>query len=334
MKPLHLAIVACMAFSTLYMIEPLTRAQAQPTAPAPATPAPAAAPATPGGAPAPAASPTAPAAQAESDKTASSEAEERSKRQQQEVGKHFHTSSWWVKLKQGGPAAVVQILVSVFGAAFMVERFVNLRRKNLIPAGVAAEARRLWREGKYEDLEKFDDKYPSTLGRAISWVARHRHAPFADISAATGDIISQEIETNHQRAYPLGVVATLEPLIGLLGMILGMITTFETVAMQGALGNPASLADGISEALVTTGLGLAIAIPFLTMFHYFKSVTNSYGSALERELTGLLSEWFLSREAFALAHNHSHTKAPAASAPADMADAKAEKKEEGVTHAH
>ena len=291
MKPIPLIFIACVAFTALYMVEAQTiaRAQAPAPAPAPAAGSPAPAPGTPP-------APGAPAPDASAD--SKSAAAERSHRMQKEVGQHFKSAGWFEKLRQGGPAALVQILVSVFGAAFMLERFVNLRRSHIAPKGVANEARELWRKGNFEAVEKLEEKYPSTLTRAISWVARHRHAPFGDISAAVGDLISQEIEENHQRAYPLGVVATLEPLIGLLGMILGMITTFETVALAGALGDPAQLAEGISEALVTTGLGLAIAIPFLAMFHYFKTVTNSYGSVLEREMTGLLSEWFLSREAF------------------------------------
>jgi biopolymer transport protein ExbB len=78
-------------------------------------------------------------------------------------------------------------------------------------------------------------------------------------------------------------------------MILGMINTFEVVALAGSLGNPAQLAGGISEALITTGLGLAIAIPFLAFFHFFKSRTNMFASQVEREMTGLLSDWFLAR---------------------------------------
>jgi len=79
-------------------------------------------------------------------------------------------------------------------------------------------------------------------------------------------------------------------------MIFGMITTFETVALAGALGDPSQLAAGISEALVTTGLGLAIAIPFLAFFHFFKYRTNGYGVMLEGEVTGLLTAWLMHRD--------------------------------------
>jgi biopolymer transport protein ExbB len=219
----------------------------------------------------------------------------RSEREQKEVGDRF-SRGWWEKLKEGGATAVVQIAVSIFGAMFVFERFFNLRRHKIIPVGLGRKARDLWQAGDFAALEKLGETDPSTLARAIAWVVRHRHASYADVSVGAGDILSQEIEVQHQKAYPLGVVATLEPLLGLLGMILGMIATFEVVALAGALGNPAQLAGGISEALITTGLGLAIAIPFLALFHFFKSRTNMFASQVEREMTGLLSEWFLARK--------------------------------------
>ena len=218
----------------------------------------------------------------------------RSEREQKAVGNHF-ASGWGAKLQTGGMTALVQLALSVFGAMFAFERLFNLRREKIIPQGLGAKARQLWDAGDFAALEALDTTRPSTLGRAIAWVARHRQASYGDLSIGAGDIISQEIEVQHQRAYPLGVVATLQPLLGLLGMILGMITTFEVVALAGALGNPTQLAGGISEALITTGLGLAFAIPFLALFHYFKSRTNMFASEVEREMTGLLSDWFLAR---------------------------------------
>ena len=220
----------------------------------------------------------------------------RSQAAQKEVGEQF-SRGWGKKLQAGGTTALVQLLVSMFGAIFVFERIFNLRRNKIIPAGLGAKARQLWKDGDFEQLENLERTTPCTLSRAISWVARHRHASYGDVSMGVADIIAQEIEVHQQLAYPMGVVATLEPLLGLLGMILGMIQTFEVVALAGALGNPAQLAGGISEALITTGLGLALAIPFLSLFHFFKSRTNMFGSRLEKEMTGLLSDWFLSRGA-------------------------------------
>jgi biopolymer transport protein ExbB len=204
-------------------------------------------------------------------------------------------SSWGERLKQGGPAAVVQIGLSIFGAGFVFERIGRLRRKNLVPDGLADDARKLWRAGKFDELEQLAAVHPSTLARVIAFIARNRQSPMVEVSEVCGDMVSRELAVHYQRAYPLGIVATLEPLLGLLGMIIGMISTFETVAIAGSLGDASQLAAGISEALITTGLGLAIAIPFLALYHFFKHRTASFGILLEEQVTSLLSEWFMQK---------------------------------------
>jgi biopolymer transport protein ExbB len=209
---------------------------------------------------------------------------------------HFSVS-WGDRLKQGGPAALVQIGLSVFGAGFVFERLARLRRKNIAPDGLADEARKLWRESRFADLEKLTETNPSTLARVIAFIARNRQSPMVEVSEVCGDMVSRELANHYQRAYPLGIVATLEPLLGLLGMILGMIGTFETVAIAGSLGDATQLAGGISEALVTTGLGLAIAIPFLALYHFFKHRTANFGVELEEQVTSLVSEWLMQRNA-------------------------------------
>ena len=166
------------------------------------------------------------------------------------------TSGWMQKLKEGGNTALVQLALSVFGAGFVFERCIRLRRQFIAPKGVTERARALWKEGKFAELEALGEKEPSTLTRVISFIVKHRDSPLSDVSVMTGDIVSREMAVHHHRAYPMAVIATLEPLLGLLGMILGMISTFETVALAGALGDPSQLAGGISEALVTTGLVL------------------------------------------------------------------------------
>jgi biopolymer transport protein ExbB len=204
--------------------------------------------------------------------------------------------SWGDKLKESGKVGIVQFGLSAFGAIFIFERLSGLRRRHVVPIGLTSRARQLWKEGKFDELEKLGEAEPSTLARVISFIARNRRSPMAEVSQIAGELASRELAIHHQRAYPLGIVSTLQPLLGLLGMIFGMITTFETVAAAGSLGDPTQLASGISEALVTTGLGLAFAIPFLALYHYFKHRTNGYGVQLEGEVTSLLTEWLLKPE--------------------------------------
>ncbi len=203
---------------------------------------------------------------------------------------------WLDRFHQSGNTGIIQLLLSIFGAAFILERFARLRRSNIAPRGLAEHAKQLWREGKFAELERLAEEQPSTLARVISFLAKRRDRSAADMSSITGDMVSRDMDAHLQRAYPVGVVATLEPLLGLMGMVLGMIASFEKVALAGALGNPAQLAAGISEALTTTALGIGLAIPFLACFHYFRNKTRNFEILLEDEVADLVIEWFVDKE--------------------------------------
>jgi biopolymer transport protein ExbB len=194
-------------------------------------------------------------------------------------------------IRSAGTTGLFQIALSVFGGGFVMACMKRLRRRNVVPAGLSQRARVLWEAQDFEALRRLKDTEPSTLSRAISFIANHREESLADLSAATGDRISGEIAAFNQLSYPLGVIATLQPLLGLLGMILGMINAFAMVALAGSLGNPAQLAGGISEALATTALGISFAILFLAAYHYFRIRTKAYGVILTGEINDLLAHW-------------------------------------------
>ena len=80
------------------------------------------------------------------------------------------------------------------------------------------------------------------------------------------------------------MVAVLAPLLGLFGTVIGMIQAFDDFRLLGETGDPTVFAGSISLALVTTALGLIIAIPALAAFHYFKNRTNAHSDQLEEQL--------------------------------------------------
>ena len=108
-----------------------------------------------------------------------------------------------------------------------------------------------------------------------------------------GDLAGRDMRRHLQRAYPIAVVATLSPLLGLLGTVVGMIESFEIVAIAGSLGDASLMAGSISKALVTTAGGLVIAIPALGLYHLFKSRTQGLTMQLEGEVHELLTAWFM-----------------------------------------
>jgi len=197
------------------------------------------------------------------------------------------------KLRQGGITVVLQILLSIFGFAVALERFFNLRSKSLVPQGLIVEADRLWQQGEYDQLIQTARKDGSLLGQVIEEVVRHRSAGYQVTSQIAGDVAAREIRRHTQRLFPIALVATLEPLLGLLGTMLGMIGAFETVAVAGSMGDASILADDIAKALVTTAVGLIIAIPAVFIYHYLKSQIGFGSASLDQAASGLINDWML-----------------------------------------
>ena len=206
------------------------------------------------------------------------------------------SQSFIERIRQGKKVALFLIVLSVAALAFAIERLFHLRKGAIVPAGLSEQADRHWRAQEYDQIRQLCGRSPSTLGRVIATMVRHRKSKIAEISMMAGDLSSGEMKLQLQRAYPLAVVATISPLLGLLGTVFGMIKCFEDVAAMGSLGDAAVLADGISQALVTTAMGLVIAVPALGLYHYFRSRTHILALALDRELSELMSAWFLETE--------------------------------------
>ena len=199
------------------------------------------------------------------------------------------------KLRQGGITMVFLLLASVAGLGYAIERLVNLRMGVIAPRGLAERADKLWREERFDEIVALPERSKSTLARVLSVVAQHRHSSMSDVSMMASDVASRDLRRHLQKAYPLAVVATVSPLLGLLGTVIGMIGAFDKVAAAGSLGDASLLGGDISKALITTGAGLTIAVPALVLYHYFKSRTSFFAIVLEEEVGELLSSWYGAR---------------------------------------
>lgn len=196
------------------------------------------------------------------------------------------------KLKQSGNTGIALFLISVVGFSFAFERAFHLRKSRIIPDGLAEQANTLWKSGDLAGVQNLARQHPSALGRAILMIVDHKDATQADVSTIAGDEASREIRYHLLKAYPLAVVATLSPLLGLFGTVYGMIGAFESVALAGEMGDPSIMAGDISYALITTAIGLVIAVPALAAYHFFRIRTRMFSFALEEQLSHLIDHWF------------------------------------------
>ena len=199
----------------------------------------------------------------------------------------------WQKFEQGGRTMWVLVLLSMAGVAFAIERIAQLRRALIAPEGLRSKADQLWKDNKADEIPALCAKQPSTLGRIIAFVAEHRQNSMSSLSESAGDIARREFRKHQRRAYPLAVVGTLSPLLGLMGTVFGLMESFEAVAVAGTMDDPSILANSIAKALVTTATGLIIAVPALLAYHFFKNRTGDLLDMLDEEVSMTMNSWFL-----------------------------------------
>lgn len=197
------------------------------------------------------------------------------------------------QIAEGGTAIVVILALSILALAVTFERLLHFRKQVVVPEGLIERIKPLWQAGDFVQIEQLLKRENSTLARILQFMLEHRLQHFQVISNAVGDIASQELRHHQQKAYALAIVATVAPIVGLLGTVVGMIEAFHVIAFSDGMGNPALLAGGISKALINTATGLSVALPALGMHHFFKNRAAFLGLALEKNVNQLIHEWFM-----------------------------------------
>jgi biopolymer transport protein ExbB len=198
--------------------------------------------------------------------------------------------------EKGGTTMWFLLALSIAAVAFGLERAIRLRRGRIVPAGLRAEATALWTEKKLPEIQALCDRDGSVLAGVVAAVVRARRRPVPEVSAEAGEAAVRLLRPHNRRIYPLLVIATLSPLMGLFGTVVGLMEAFENFRLLGETGDPSVFAGSISKALITTIVGLAIAMPTLAVYHYFKSRTNALSDLLEAEVSGLIDEWLRPEE--------------------------------------
>lgn len=187
----------------------------------------------------------------------------------------------------GGILMLPILICSIIAMAIIAERFWTLRTKNVAPADVSQQARRWLRNNKISDAQLQQMQAQSPLGRVLAAALANRHRSSETLKQAieeTGSHVAHELQ---RYLNSLGTIATITPLLGLLGTVIGMISVFTRITSAG-VGNPGELAGGISTALITTAAGLVVAIPSLVMYRYFRGRIEELVVNMERESHSLL----------------------------------------------
>src|SRR6186713_3367413 len=175
----------------------------------------------------------------------------------------------WEIVRAGGPFMWPIIICSVVLVGIVLERLWTLQRKRVLPQDLIKKVSELADRNQVnpkviEALEK-----NSPLGRVLAAALANRHRGREIMMERIEDTGRHVVHELERFVNSVGTIASISPLLGLLGTVTGIIDSFRAV-MLGGMGDPRMLAGGISEALVTTAGGLAVAIPSFIAFRYLR----------------------------------------------------------------
>ena len=204
---------------------------------------------------------------------------------------------WFELIERGGWVMLPLALCSLLALTVIVERCIwGPRRSRVIPDELLAQVRDLISRGRIDELMGLCRAQESPLARIVLVAARNVRRSRQEVVTAVEAVGKKEAFELQKYLPILGTIAAIAPLLGLLGTVSGMIRTFAVIKDHG-VGNAPALAGGISEALLTTAVGLAIAIPTLVFHHYFRQKTRRLIVETETIVVDLLDQLGLAIEA-------------------------------------
>ncbi|MGE0383564.1 MAG: MotA/TolQ/ExbB proton channel family protein [Gammaproteobacteria bacterium] len=185
-------------------------------------------------------------------------------------------------VKSGGWLMLPLLLCSVAAMAIVVERFWSLQRKRITPDNLVPQVWQWARAGVLDAKRIQALRATSPLGRILAaGLANMRHDRQV-MKESIEDVGRQVVHELERYLNTLGTIASLTPLLGLLGTVTGIIKAFAAMSVAGG-GDPAELTGGIAQALVTTAAGLTVAIPSLFFYRYFRGRVDELVLLMEQE---------------------------------------------------
>ena len=181
----------------------------------------------------------------------------------------------------GGPVIIPLACVALLAALMILERVLMLARTGLFTSAAAAQILEHVREGRFEEALAACDKRSIPVTRALKAGLTQRENGGEAMEDAVQAVVLDELPRLERFLPTIAMLASIAPLLGLLGTVTGMIVTFEMIATLGS-GNPRIMAGGISQALITTAAGLVVAIPILLSHSFLASRVDRLVADMER----------------------------------------------------
>ena len=205
----------------------------------------------------------------------------------------------WQIIQSGGPVMYPLGAISVLGLMLILIYLMTLRRGAVLSNRYMQAADALIRKGDYLGLlalsNRHNEAIASVMERALNFLTKNPTSSIAEVREIAQAEGMRLASLWNQRISYLADIGSIAPMLGLLGTVLGMITSFTVVANDVVSSRPMLLAGGVAEALITTAAGLLIGIPLMAFYAFFRGRVQGMISDLEAASTVLLAHISVSK---------------------------------------
>ena len=199
-------------------------------------------------------------------------------------------------LNLGGPIVYILLALSVYATAIIFYKLHVFYGVNFFKSDRTARSVKVWLENKhddaYESINKISDPESEVISFTMYQLLKHKKLTVkleSDIREEIMRLSDEKINYYSSNLNSLQVIATIAPLLGLLGTVFGMIEAFQQMEMAGKNVDPSVLSGGIWEALLTTAVGLSVAIPIVVFESYFRNIIENFKNNIESAVTKVLT---------------------------------------------
>ncbi|MEZ0574768.1 MotA/TolQ/ExbB proton channel family protein [Halodesulfovibrio aestuarii] len=194
----------------------------------------------------------------------------------------------WTKISDGGMLVWPILGIGLIGLLLALERFFTLSRTKRFSPSEHSEILELIQKQDWDSCYQKLSKRNTPTGRVLWSTLKKGHGSTAALEKGMQEALLAELASLERFLPTMQTLAAVAPLLGLLGTVTGMINTFQIITLFGT-GDPHMLSGGISEALVTTQLGLAVAIPIMLLHHILNSRVDRIVTEMEEKGTALIA---------------------------------------------
>lgn len=178
--------------------------------------------------------------------------------------------------------------LSVVACAIIIERLIFFRKISADEEKLYTRIRASMREGHYNEAMAICDQQLSPLSTVMKVAIENRHYPEPVQREVLRDAVAQQAPRLERFMSSLGTITNIAPLLGLLGTVTGTMKAFGVLGKFGAVSDPAALATGVSEALITTVGGIVVAVPVTIFYNFLTSRISVILTNLENQVSAVI----------------------------------------------